>query len=767
MWWNNADGALPKVPRDAFWSWGLGDSLIVVIPSLDIVASRAGSAWSGNRSPDYYAVLKPFIEPIALSVSASQIPVVGAFQQDSGSKKIVSIEAENYHDSTPAPDGHIWVPITGTNYSGGTAVQAVPADKLYRGPGYSSTSPRLDYQVEFVTTGTHYLWVRGLGANSGSDSLYVGLDGAEVATGENFNGFLPNGSLVWSGKSGTSVRTLNIPTVGVHTINVWMRESGMVFDKLVLTTDPGYVSSGTGPSESLNTVSSVTASPSINPNGGTFSAPVTVTLSTSTSGADIYYTLNGTAPTTNATRYTSPFVLTTSATVKAAAFLDGYTPSGVSSAVFAIGNSPPVLNPVGDKVATEGQAISFTVTANDPDATTPSLSADLNDLPTGAIFTDQRNGTGIFSWTPQTGDAAASPYAVIFTAVDAANPQLTSSETILITVNAANSNSAYLQDSGSKKIVSIEAENYHDSTPAPDGHIWVPISGTNYSGGTAVQAVPADKLYRGPGYSSTSPRLDYQVEFVTTGTHYLWVRGLGANSGSDSLYVGLDGAEVATGENFNGFLPNGSLVWSGKSGTSVRTLNIPTVGVHTINVWMRESGMVFDKLVLTTDPGYVSSGTGPSESLNTVSSVTASPSINPNGGTFSAPVTVTLSTSTSGADIYYTLNGTAPTTNATRYTSPFVLTTSATVKAAAFLDGYTPSGVSSAVFAIGNSPPVLNPVGDKVATEGQAISFTVTANDPDADHAVTQRGFERSSGRCHFYRSEKRDGNFQLDTANR
>jgi CubicO group peptidase (beta-lactamase class C family) len=32
LWWNNADGTLKCVPRDAFWSWGLYDSLIVVIP---------------------------------------------------------------------------------------------------------------------------------------------------------------------------------------------------------------------------------------------------------------------------------------------------------------------------------------------------------------------------------------------------------------------------------------------------------------------------------------------------------------------------------------------------------------------------------------------------------------------------------------------------------------------------------------------------------------------------------------------------------------
>ncbi len=66
LWWNNADGTLEKVPRDAFWSWGLYDSLIVVMPSLDIVAVRAGGAWP-RQSREHYEVLRPFLEPIALA----------------------------------------------------------------------------------------------------------------------------------------------------------------------------------------------------------------------------------------------------------------------------------------------------------------------------------------------------------------------------------------------------------------------------------------------------------------------------------------------------------------------------------------------------------------------------------------------------------------------------------------------------------------------------------------------------------------------------
>jgi CubicO group peptidase (beta-lactamase class C family) len=68
LWWNNADGTLEQVPRDAYWSWGLYDSLILVVPSLDLVAARAGKSWK-RTDGGHYDVLEPFFEPLAQSVA--------------------------------------------------------------------------------------------------------------------------------------------------------------------------------------------------------------------------------------------------------------------------------------------------------------------------------------------------------------------------------------------------------------------------------------------------------------------------------------------------------------------------------------------------------------------------------------------------------------------------------------------------------------------------------------------------------------------------
>ncbi|MEW5801628.1 MAG: chitobiase/beta-hexosaminidase C-terminal domain-containing protein [bacterium] len=75
---------------------------------------------------------------------------------------------------------------------------------------------------------------------------------------------------------------------------------------------------------------------------------------------------------------------------------------------------PPVLQYIPDRTRTEGEQMSFIVEASDPDGTVPSITA--APLPPGAQYTDQGNGTGIFDWTPQVGQAGR--YEITFTASD-------------------------------------------------------------------------------------------------------------------------------------------------------------------------------------------------------------------------------------------------------------------------------------------------------------------------------------------------------------
>ena len=83
--------------------------------------------------------------------------------------------------------------------------------------------------------------------------------------------------------------------------------------------------------------------PSITPASGTFYGDVEVSMKCSTSGAKIYYTTNGSEPTTNSTQYTAPFTvpfnLGQSVTVKAISEKDGEV-SAVKSATYTFAEAP-------------------------------------------------------------------------------------------------------------------------------------------------------------------------------------------------------------------------------------------------------------------------------------------------------------------------------------------------------------------------------------------------------------------------------------------
>ena len=77
------------------------------------------------------------------------------------------------------------------------------------------------------------------------------------------------------------------------------------------------------------------ATPAITPNGGEVSATDPISISCATEGASIYYTIDGSVPTTeNGTLYAAPFTLAEAATVKAIAVAEGLDNSGVAEATF-------------------------------------------------------------------------------------------------------------------------------------------------------------------------------------------------------------------------------------------------------------------------------------------------------------------------------------------------------------------------------------------------------------------------------------------------
>ncbi len=92
------------------------------------------------------------------------------------------------------------------------------------------------------------------------------------------------------------------------------------------------------------------ATPTFSPAGGVGRCvPFTVTLSTTTSGASIRYTTDGSTPSSTAgTLYSGPITVSNTTTIKAIAFKSGLTNSTVSSATYTSSQQlPPTISPSG------------------------------------------------------------------------------------------------------------------------------------------------------------------------------------------------------------------------------------------------------------------------------------------------------------------------------------------------------------------------------------------------------------------------------------
>ena len=126
--------------------------------------------------------------------------------------------------------------------------------------------------------------------------------------------------------------------------------------------------------------------PVISPNGGLFTNSVQISLASPSNGVTIYYTLDGSTPTTNSILYTTPFVVTNTCGVLAVATFPGQPNSAVSAASFFnsafLGNGTGLRGQyyantlytspfVGTPLVRTDATINFNWNTNSPDPTIP------------------------------------------------------------------------------------------------------------------------------------------------------------------------------------------------------------------------------------------------------------------------------------------------------------------------------------------------------------------------------------------------------------
>ena len=359
----------------------------------------------------------------------------------------------------------------------------------------------------------------------------------------------------------------------------------------------------------------IVPAPTFSPAAGTYTGSQLVTISDSYSGATpiIYYTTNGTTPTTSSTQYTGPITVSATETIEAIAVLAGTFKSPVATAAYTIvGVATPTFSPVAGTY-------------------TSSQSVTISDTTSGATIYYTTNGT-----TPTTSSTKyTGPVAVSAT------------ETVKAIATAAGGTSA------------VGTAAYTFVLPATP--TFSPVAGTY----TSSQSVTISDTTSGA-----------TIYYTTNGT---------TPTTSSTKYTGP--VAVSATETVKAIATAAGL--TSAVGSAAYTINLP-----------------------------------------------ATPTFSPGTGTYTSSQSVTIKDATSGATIYYTTNGTTPTTSSTKYTAPVTVSTTEIIEAIATASGGT-SAVGTASYTFGTKSAValassLNPV-----TYGNSVTFTATV-DPAAATGTVQ-----------------------------
>ena len=155
--------------------------------------------------------------------------------------------------------------------------------------------------------------------------------------------------------------------------------------------------------------------------------------------------------------------------------------------------------------------------------------------------------------------------------------------------------------------------------------------------------------------------------------------------------------------------------------------------------WIHPTEMQLDKgYWIKVDTDCVMGASNPGDTVQ-------SPAFSPAGGTYSSAQTVTISTTTSGATIHYTTDGTTPTESSATYSSPISVSSTKTIKAGAWKTGMMPSSIASATYTIGGggstvATPTFSPTSGayssaqtvtiSTATSGATIHYTLDGTTP-------------------------------------
>ena len=611
--------------------------------------------------------------------------------------------------------------------------------------------------------GTVYYWgqvdtlkafplVNGLltGPNATSSEKY-GYPGANPVVSANGNtqgivwsletdGYMTSGPSVLMAHSASNVST----TLYSSSTNSSRDNPGLAVKFTVPTVVNGKVYVGTQNQLSVYGLLSgeqLASDPVLSPGAETFNGSLAVSMTDATSGATIYYTLDGSTPTVASAVYAAPITITATTTIQAIASAPGYLQSGVTSGSYvdSLQASTPVFSP-GSSTST--QSISVTISDSTSGATiyyttngtTPTTASTQYSGAITVSATETLNAIAVASGYVNS-DVASATYTIDTGQTGINFPQgFAGTQGIMILNGSTDLDDSRLQlttgmtgEAGSAwyyQPVNIQAFtsnfSFQLSNPAGEGITFAIQGVSNTSLGSAGA---------GLGYQGISNSVAIKFDLVNAageGPDSIGLYTNGVSPTVPAIDLSTTGTDLHSDDTFEVSVTyNGSILSmvitdmiTGAAYSTSWTVNIPSiVGGDTAYVGFTggTSGLTSSQKIETWVYTTISNG----------SPVTTSPIFSPPGGAYATEQSVSISSGSAGATIYYTTNGTTPTTSSTVYSAPIAVSASGTLKAIAVASGYSPSAVGIAAYSLAPilPAPVLSP---SPGTYSAAQTVTIT-----------------------------------------
>ncbi|MFB9275627.1 beta-1,3-glucanase family protein [Cohnella cellulosilytica] len=273
-------------------------TLASATPAATIKYTTDGSTPTA-ASPTYTGAIN-----VAASVTIKAVAMKAGFADSAVSTAAYTINLPN-GKSIPGK-------IEAESFDAMIGVATEPSSEGGLNVGWIDTGDSMSYNVNVAAAGTYTVQYRVSSPNAtGQLQLKSGSTVLGTTAVPNTEGW----------QAWTTVDSIVTLEAGSQTLTLFASAGGFNINWFQFT--PG-------------TLPAKVASPTFAPAGGTYATPQNVTLATSTPGATIKYTTDGSTPTAASLTYTGPISVSTTTTVKAIAMKAGMTDSDLASAAYKI-----------------------------------------------------------------------------------------------------------------------------------------------------------------------------------------------------------------------------------------------------------------------------------------------------------------------------------------------------------------------------------------------------------------------------------------------